>query len=290
MVIDMDEKIKVSIVCNTYNHEKYIRQTLEGFVKQKTSFKFEVLIHDDASTDKTAEIIREFEHEYPEIVRPIYQKENQYSKGVKISSQIQYPRAKGEFLAVCEGDDFWCDNNKLQRQYDAMINHPEVDMCAHRAETVYGPNDVHRGYQGPDSRDRLLTVDEVIVNEGGYLPTNSLFFRKDIVCVKDALSPHINLDYMLQVRGALRGGIFYFGKVMSVYRICTPGSWTSRTQKNGVRKRAVNKRIKKFLITLNKETKFKYFGSILRVYVKATARDMYCLWLSLRSKRINEDN
>ena len=281
----MNENIKVSIICNAFNHEKYIRQTLEGFIKQNTSFKFEVLIHDDASTDNTAEIIREFEREYPEIIKPIYQIENQYSKGIKITTQIQYPRAKGEYIAICEGDDYWCDYNKLQRQYDVMNNHPEIDMCAHRAETVHGADDAHRGYQGPGDKDSLLTVDEVIVNEGGYLPTNSLFFRKDIVCVKDALSPHINLDYMLQVRGALRGGIYYLGDVMSVYRVCTPGSWTSRTRRHGARKRAINKRVKKFLVALNRETKFKYFGSISRVYVRAIARDVYCMYLSLRSRK-----
>ena len=132
----MDNEIKVSIICNAYNHEKYIRDALDGFVMQKTNFKFEVLIHDDASTDHTADIIREYENEYPDIIKPIYSKENQYSKKDGSLSRIQYGRAKGRYIAICEGDDYWTDPLKLQKQYDAMEKHPEVDICAHAVNTV----------------------------------------------------------------------------------------------------------------------------------------------------------
>ena len=102
-----DEDILVSISCITYNHEKYIRDALEGFLMQKTDFKYEILIHDDASTDNTAKIIREYEEKYPDLIKPIYQKENQWSKGnYRISSTFNIPRAKGKYIAFCEGDDF----------------------------------------------------------------------------------------------------------------------------------------------------------------------------------------
>ncbi len=127
----MDEQIMVSVFCATYNHEKYIRKCLDGFIMQKTNFKFEVLVHDDASTDKTADIIREYEEKYPDIIKPIYQTENQYSKGVQIGVTFQYPRAKGKYIAFCEGDDYWCDENKLQRQFDIMESHPECSICVH---------------------------------------------------------------------------------------------------------------------------------------------------------------
>lgn len=280
----MNENIKVSIICNAFNHEKYIRQTLEGFVKQITSFKFEVLIHDDASTDNTAEIIREFEREYPEIIKPIYQTENQYSKGVKISAQYHYPRARGKYVAICEGDDYWTDVSKLQKQFDLLEAHPEVDMCAHRAESVQGPNDAHRGYQGPGANNALLSAKQVIRGEGGYLPTNSLFFRAELIRNIPEFRRYLSLDYTMQIQGALRGGVLYIGEAMSVYRVCTPGSWTARTRKNGKKKREINKKIKRMLLILNKETRFKFFPDIAKVYFRALLRDVYCVFLSIRER------
>lgn len=96
----------VSICTLVYNHEPYLRECFEGFVMQKTNFAFEVLVHDDASTDNSAAIIREYTAKYPNIFKPIYQTENQYSKGVKVSATYQYPRAKGKYIAICEGDDY----------------------------------------------------------------------------------------------------------------------------------------------------------------------------------------
>ena len=101
--------IIVSVCCLAYNHEPYIRQCLDGFVMQKTNFKFEVLIHDDASTDETEEIIRDFERRYPSIIKPIYEETNQWVKGRKGSAVFNFPRAKGKYIALCEGDDYWTD-------------------------------------------------------------------------------------------------------------------------------------------------------------------------------------
>lgn len=116
----MSNEVVVSAYCLAYNHEKYIKSALEGFVSQKTDFKYEVFVHDDASTDKTADIINQYAKRYPNIIKPILQKENQYSKGVDISQEIIFPRMKGKYVAICEGDDYWCDNNKLQKQVDFL--------------------------------------------------------------------------------------------------------------------------------------------------------------------------
>lgn len=123
-----DNQIFVSICCLTYNHELYIRDCLEGFIKQKTNFPFEILIHDDASTDKTQEIIREYEAIYPHIIKPLYQKENQYSKGKGISIKFQFPRAKGKYIAICEGDDYWTDPYKLQKQVDFLEKNDDYGL------------------------------------------------------------------------------------------------------------------------------------------------------------------
>ena len=111
---EKEKKIMVSICCLTYNQEAYVRQALEGFVGQKTSFSYEILIHDDASTDRTAKIIREYALLYPDRVKPILQTENQYAKGLtNVSGTYNFPRAKGRYIAMCEGDDYWTDPYKL---------------------------------------------------------------------------------------------------------------------------------------------------------------------------------
>lgn len=122
----------VSICCLTFNHEPYIRECLDGFLMQKTSFPFEILIHDDASTDRTPVIIKEYEKKYPGIIKPIYQTENQHKKKIGISRTFQFPRAKGKYIALCEGDDYWTDPNKLQIQVDFLENNEEFAFCCHR--------------------------------------------------------------------------------------------------------------------------------------------------------------
>lgn len=118
----------VSISCITYNHAPYIRQCLDGFMMQKTNFAFEVLIHDDASTDGTTEIIKEYAAKYPDIIKPLYEEENQWVKGRRGSAVFNYPRAKGKYIAMCEGDDYWIDPLKLQKQVDFLEDNPEYGI------------------------------------------------------------------------------------------------------------------------------------------------------------------
>src|SRR5262245_28919719 len=122
----------VSISCMTYNHAAFIRTCLDHLLVQKTNFPFEIMIHDDASTDGTREIIEEYVSKYPEIIFPFYQKENQYSKGVRgLSSRYNYPRCRGKYVAICEGDDYWTDPYKLQKQVDFLESHEDYVMAYH---------------------------------------------------------------------------------------------------------------------------------------------------------------
>ena len=118
----------VAIRCITYNHEPYIRDALNGFVMQKTNFPFVAIVHDDASTDGTAEIIREYAAKYPNIIKPIFETENQYSKHDGSISRIMaeaQERSGAKYIAMCEGDDYWTDPNKLQKQVDFLESHPD---------------------------------------------------------------------------------------------------------------------------------------------------------------------
>lgn len=119
----------VSISCITYNHQNFIRDAIKGFLMQKTTFPVEILIHDDASTDKTAEIIREYEKKYPHLIKPIYQTENQYSKRDGSIGRIQRKRSCGKYYAACEGDDYWTDPYKLQKQVDFLEANPDFSVC-----------------------------------------------------------------------------------------------------------------------------------------------------------------
>ena len=111
----------VSIGCITYNHAPYIRQCLEGFLMQKTTFPFEIIINDDCSTDGTTEIVKEYADKYPDLIIPIFHEENQYQKGVRgIYAKFVYPKVRGKYIALCEGDDYWIDPLKLQKQVDFL--------------------------------------------------------------------------------------------------------------------------------------------------------------------------
>jgi len=135
----VNDKVIVSVCCLSYNHHAYIRECLEGFVLQKTDFAFEVLIYDDASTDETANIIREYEKKHPDIIKPIYQTENQYSKGVGVTRKYNFARAKGKYIAMCEGDDYWIDPLKLQKQVDFLEANEEYGVV-HSDANVYFEN------------------------------------------------------------------------------------------------------------------------------------------------------
>ena len=131
----MEENItcKVSVLCAAYNHEEYLRQTLDSFLNQKTDFPFEVLVNDDASTDSTGDIIREYAAKYPDVIRPFYQKENLYSRRINLYDVVFFPACRGEYIAVCEGDDYWNDPEKLQLQVNWLDTHPEYSACVHNS-------------------------------------------------------------------------------------------------------------------------------------------------------------
>lgn len=218
----------VSIICNAYNHENYIRDALEGFVMQKTSFKFEVLIHDDASTDKTADIIRKYEKDYPDIIKPIYQTENQFSKGKGMVAKHQYPRVKGKYIALCEGDDHWIDENKLQKQVDFMEKNPNCVMTCHnskRIDCVSGKEKI----ENPIPKTGYATAEDILVDKPGYwIATASIVYRKSI---REGFPEFFRLppvgDMPLRWYCFAKGDVYYFEDVMSVYNYKTPGSWSA---------------------------------------------------------------
>lgn len=132
-----EEPILVAIHCLVYNHEPYLRDCFEGFVMQKTNFRFVAIVHEDCSTDNSAAIIREYEAKYPDIFRPIYETENQWHKTDGSLRRIMNAAidATGvKYVALCEGDDYWIDPYKLQKQVDFMESHPKCSVSFHRCK------------------------------------------------------------------------------------------------------------------------------------------------------------
>lgn len=257
----MNEQIVVSIICNAYNHESYIAKCLDGFVMQKTNFKFEILIHDDASTDNTASIIRAYETQYPDLLKPIYQTENQYSKrGV---ARFQYPRVKGKYIAICEGDDYWTDPLKLQKQYEAMEAHPEVDICVHAAQRI-NEKTKKTSLIAPRRQNAVIPTEDVILGGGAYVATNSIFFRASIMDSMPPFRRMIDLDYIIQIHGSLRGGMLYLNDCMSVYRYMSPESWTVRTSQNIQQYETHRKRVRDVMYQLDCDTNEKYHDTIMQ--------------------------
>lgn len=218
------EEIMVSICCITYNHEKYIKDALDSFLMQKTNFKYEIIVHDDASTDNTAKIVKEYEMKYPDIIKPIYQEENQYSKGIK-ASLLTYQKAQGKYVAVCEGDDYWTDENKLQIQVDYMETHPECTFCFHNAKILNMKDLNEEKYFIPQykaqrkyiKKNNKYNVEELaLLNE---IPTASYVFKK--IEFPKWYNDSIAGDLATQLICTSFGYAYYINKSMSVYRIGT---------------------------------------------------------------------
>jgi len=130
--VELNAQPLVSISCMTYNHAPFIRKCLDSFLMQKTNFPIEIIIHDDASMDGTIDIIQEYASKYPETIFPMIQKENQYSLGIRgITSQYNYPRCRGKYIAICEGDDYWTDPLQMQKQVDFLEAHEDYVLTFH---------------------------------------------------------------------------------------------------------------------------------------------------------------
>ena len=175
----MNEQPIVSICSITYNHAPYIRQCLDGMLMQQTNFAFEIIINDDCSTDGTTEIIREYAEKYPDIIKPIFHRENQYQKGVRgMFAKYVFPKAQGKYIALCEGDDYWTDPLKLQKQVDFLETYPDYSLYFHNA-MVHFEDGKTSDHPFGEIEDRDYT--DVEIYEKWTIPTASVVLRKDVI-------------------------------------------------------------------------------------------------------------
>ena len=263
----LDKDVLVSISCITYNHLQYIRQCLDGFLMQKTNFAFEILIHDDCSTDGTSEVIKEYEAKYPEIIKPIYEEENQYQQGKSVGSAVwNYPRAKGKYIALCEGDDYWIDPLKLQKQVDFMESHPDYSLCFHDYEQLW-PDGNRILISKKVSHPLNCSIRDAILSGGGYMATNSMLFRTQHIENYPLWATIGAGDFPLMLILFHLGKVAHLNIVGSVYRVNSVGSWSERMNKISFLLQHVRK-TDRMLRNFNNWSNKKYYKAILLKRIK----------------------
>ena len=222
----MDEKVSIYVIA--YNHAPWIEKSIRSIVEQKTSFNFKLYIHDDASTDGTTEIIRRLSNEYPERIVPLYEEENQYSKGISIVKTFLFPKLHGKYIAFCEGDDYWFDQEKLQKQVDYMESHPECTLCFSNAVTIdtngrvikpffsersWNDKMINKKLKAADGAD--FTVEEMILLD--FTPTASHLYR--IEAIDEIKKFRHSLDLLTRLVTTNMGYAHYHNEIFTAYRI-----------------------------------------------------------------------
>ncbi|HCU0915701.1 TPA: glycosyltransferase, partial [Proteus mirabilis] len=220
------EEVFVSVICCTYNQEKYIEDTILGVLCQDTPYRYEFIIHDDCSTDSTSDIIKKYADNYPKIIKHIIPAKNIYSQGLKPSINA-FSFSIGNYIALCEGDDFWVDDKKIKKQVDILEERKDIDICFSAAYTLE-----------PDGKENIIarynknifvaSLSEVIRQGGAYMPTASLLFRRNVaVEFKKYFEKAPVGDYYYQILGSISNGAVYLPDITCVYRINALGSWSS---------------------------------------------------------------
>lgn len=215
--------IEVSVLITTYNHEKFIAQCLDSLINQKTSFKYEVVIGEDCSTDNTRKIVVEYAKKYPEIIKPILYKTNQGTKKCpgKGNFTNTFYECKGKYIVHIESDDFLIDTNKLQVQYNYLETNKEASACFHNAEVIFEDNSALPYLMNDENqKQRIETSDFLQEKETWFMATASVMFRRKLIpkhfpnWFLNCKSGDIPLYCMLSDKGY----IGYIPKIMSVYR------------------------------------------------------------------------
>lgn len=260
----MSNRPLVSVRCLVYNHEPYLRQCLDGFVMQKTDFPFEAIVHDDASTDNSAAIIREYAEKYPDIIKPIYESENQYRKGTigKIMDNAISPFSK--YIAICEGDDYWTDPLKLQKQVDVMEKYPECTMCCSNGFS-YSETDHTSSLINPIpvEESRFLSAHEVFLEENALIPTCSMCYRKEIAdSMPDFFRQAPVGDRPIRMWCAIKGKIFYHQEPLIAYRYGAIGCYTQRVKRNSEYAKRIYDNMITFFDKFDELTKHKYHDDV----------------------------
>lgn len=232
----------VSVICLTYNHEKYIRHCLEGFLMQKTGFDYEVIIHDDASTDATPDILREYAEKAPDIFKPILQKENRFSRGLSIIEPVILPVLRGKYIAMCEGDDYWTDPLKLEKQVRGLTDHPDCRLCLHLVENVTEQEEPMKATCPMEHIQTSVMSSHAFIGKSGdfFHLSSTMYYKADLQKYYETDPEYKRIskvgDKPLLLFLGTCGNVYFINEAMSCYRQSSAGGWTSRLVAQGERK------------------------------------------------------
>ena len=210
---------KVSIVTTTHNQEAYVRQAFDSFLAQQAAFPVEIVVADDASTDATPSIIQEYTSRYPHLFRPILRSEN---LGLNGNLTGALSTARGEYIALCEGDDYWIDPLKLSKQVAFLDRHPETAVCFHPVRVVWEDGYAKDSKFPPVHLRGNLSLEALILMN--FIQTNSVVYRR-LERYDDIPADVMPLDWYLHVRHAVHGDIAMLPETMAVYRRHSQGMW-----------------------------------------------------------------
>ena len=219
----------LSVRCKTYMHAAFIRKAIEGFLMQETTFKVEILIHDDASTDGTAEIVKEYESKYPQLIKATCQIENQYKKNPKTDKYIKPPASRGKYIAKCEGDDYWTFPLKLQTQVEFLESHPEYTLSCGGFQTMDETGRIIstdlKKISGMDNQGFTFTLKEMT---GQWLTkTLTNVYRRDVPELKTIGTYKYHRDIHTAYHLIKNGKGYYHNIVFGVYRVHRGGIFSA---------------------------------------------------------------
>ena len=238
--------VQVSVCVLAYNHERYVAQCLDSILAQKTTFDFEVLVRDDASTDGTVDVLRRYEQRHPDKVRLILEPRNTWNDPAftPVFGRVFAPRARGRYLATCEGDDFWICDTKLQQQFDYMEGHPECGLCGHAARIVCDGDEAEASRDGEKlltcgAVERDISCDEVVemwartTRDGIWSVHPSSCFSR--IEVERAYAHDWQLgasagDYIRLCYFSHASTVHFMPQAMSAYRYMAAQSWTASAE------------------------------------------------------------
>ena len=218
-------KLLVSVCIITYNHEHFIRQCLESVINQNINFDYEIVIGEDKSKDNTLSICEEYSQRYPELIKIIKRDKNLGITGNWIDT---FKNSNGKYVAICEGDDYWIDPLKLQKQVDFLESNPEYSMSCHNAEIIYENSDKKPIIFSKYSISYDISMQTIV--EKWVIPTASMVFRREhVVNLPEWFNKIYSGDFSLALLLRHSGKIRFFNDIMSVYRIDFSGSSASAT-------------------------------------------------------------